>query len=62
MVEVKFSREEVIGYLEELYKSNEANTDEMELYENYVWNGQLNKLYKYTYINLVKKMKAEYEG
>jgi hypothetical protein len=55
MDKVKFHKEEVISFLETKIELNEANQDELELYEDYQWSGRLEK--NYTYKMLVKEMR-----
>jgi hypothetical protein len=55
MEKVKFHKEEVISFLETKIELNEANQDELELYEDYQWSGRLEK--NYTYKMLVKEMR-----
>lgn len=60
MEKIKFCEEEVLGFLEDIIISGEANQDELELYENYIWDGKLNKM-NYTYKRLVEQMRELYE-
>jgi hypothetical protein len=60
MEKVKFHKEEVISFLETKIELNEANQDELELYEDYQWSGELNKT-NYTYKLLLKQMRDLYE-
>jgi hypothetical protein len=60
MEKIKFCEEEVLGFLEDIIISGEADQDELELYENYIWNGKLHKM-NYTYKNLIMEMRKLYE-
>jgi hypothetical protein len=60
MTKLRFNKSEVISYLEEKLLMNEANQDETELYENYIWNNKLTK--GYTYKKLIAEMKDIFEG
>lgn len=60
----EFYRDEVIGFLEWLILHQEAGNDEMEMYEDMIWNecdiSKLNK-YKNIYKKLKKKMRKIYD-
>jgi hypothetical protein len=60
MTKLRFNKSEVISYLEDKILMNEANQDETELYENYIWNSKLTK--GYTYKKLIVEMKDIFEG
>jgi hypothetical protein len=60
MTKLRFNKSEVISYLEDKILMNEANQDETELYENYIWNSKLTK--GYTYKKLIAEMKNIFEG
>jgi hypothetical protein len=55
MEKVKFQKEEVISFLETKIELNEANQEELELYEDYQWSGKLEK--NDTYKMLIKEMR-----
>ena len=61
MNKVRFTREEVLAYLELLVISEEADEYELELYQDYLW-GFKHKLNIQidTYKNLLKKMRKVY--
>lgn len=61
MNKVKFKKEEVLSFLEELILDNLATEEELELYQDFKWSGKLNKN-NYTYKLVVRKLKKEYEG
>lgn len=60
MEKVKFRTSEVLGYLEEKISDNVATVDELELYEDYQWNGKLSKN-NYTYKSLLSEMRKLHE-
>jgi hypothetical protein len=60
MDKVKFHKEEAISFLETKIELNEANQDELELYEDYQWSGKLDKT-NYTYKLLIKQMRRLHE-
>jgi hypothetical protein len=60
MTKLRFSKSEVISFLEDLIKSGAANEEQEELYINYTWNGVLVK--NYTYKKVLRLMKKEYNG
>lgn len=60
MEKMKFMEEEVIGFLEDLILSGEANQDECILYENYHWNGYISKM-NYTYKHIIEQMRKLFE-
>jgi hypothetical protein len=55
MEKIRFSKSEVIAYLEEKILMNEATEDESALYEHYIWNRKLTK--GYTYKKLIREMR-----
>jgi hypothetical protein len=60
--QVRFRLSEVISYLEVRVINDEANKQEKEMYESFVWNGFLDKeKYFNTYNKVLKRMKEEYE-
>lgn len=61
MNKIYFSKMEVLAYLEDKILMNMATEDELEMYEEYVWNGKLNKN-NYTYKCLTMEMKRIYLG
>lgn len=63
MTKKKWKQSEVWAYLETLIIDEIATKDEIEMYEDYVWNGKLDKV-KYTYVIkcLINKMNKEYKG
>lgn len=60
MEKLKFSQEEVIGFLEDLIVSGEATQEEQNLYQNYMLYGKLIKM-SYTYKHLVEQMREWFE-
>lgn len=56
----QWRKSEVLAYIEELILRDEANDDEIRLYEDWVWNSNINELN--TYNKVLKKMKRQYEG
>lgn len=60
MEKVKFRTSEVLSYLEEKINDNVATVDELELYEDYQWNGKLSKN-NYTYKSLLSEMRKLHE-
>jgi hypothetical protein len=60
MKKLKFTQEEVIGFLEDLIVSGEANQDEQNLYQNYLLYGKLKKM-SYTYKHLIEQMRELFE-
>jgi hypothetical protein len=60
MDKLHFSEEEVLGFLEELIISGEANQDEQNLYQDYLLQCQLKK-FNHTYKQLVLKMRELFE-
>lgn len=58
-----FRESEVVGYLEEKCVSGLATRNELEMYENYKWEGKLDKKnYRGVYRKLLREMKKEYNG
>jgi hypothetical protein len=55
MEKLHFSKSEVIAFLEEMIEIGMATEDEQLLYENYIWNGKLER--SNTYKKVLKKMK-----
>ncbi|MCM3110015.1 hypothetical protein [Lederbergia lenta] len=62
MLDVKFEVSEVISYIEEKSIDGVATSEEDKLYEEYIWNGTINKLNYKTFNKAVKEMKRLYEG
>jgi hypothetical protein len=60
MTKLRFSKSEVISFLEDLIKDGAANEEQEELYINYTWNSVLVK--NNTYKQVLRMMKREYEG
>jgi hypothetical protein len=60
MDKLHFAEEEVLGFLEELIVSGEANQDEQNLYQDYLLFGQLKK-FNHTYKQLVMQMRELFE-
>jgi hypothetical protein len=60
MEKLKFSQEEVIGFLEDLIVSGEATQEEQNLYQNYLLYGELKK-FTYTYRTLIEQMRKLFE-
>lgn len=54
---LSFSKYEVISFVEYLILNNEATYEEELFYTNYIWS---NKLNKFTYKQIVKEMKLQY--
>jgi hypothetical protein len=61
MTKNTFRKEEVISFLEVKILENTATTDEVLLYEEYVWNGKLRKN-NYTYKKVIKQLTNMYNG
>jgi hypothetical protein len=59
MEKVKFSKLEVLAFVEELILDQMANEDELEWYEEVKWNNNFKT--NYTYKEIIKKMRNEYE-
>lgn len=63
MKKIRWLKSEVISFLEEKIKDETVDEDEMEMYEDYKWNGNLDKnKYINTYKNLLREMKKYYDG
>lgn len=60
MEKIRFNKSEVLAFVEELILDQMATEDELEWYENYVWDKQFK--INYTYKKLVEKMIKEYKG
>jgi hypothetical protein len=60
MEKLHFAEEEVLGFLEELIVSGEANQDEQNLYQDYLLQGHLKK-FNCTYKQLVLQMRDLFE-
>jgi hypothetical protein len=60
MEKLRFRKSEVIAYVEDLIHSNMATEDELNWYENFIWNNKFNK--NYTYKLVISKMRQEYNG
>jgi hypothetical protein len=60
MEKLRFRKSEVIAYVEDMILSNMASEDELNWYEEFIWNNKFNK--NYTYKLIVKKMSREYKG
>jgi hypothetical protein len=60
MNKIRFSKMEVLAFVEELILDQMANQDVLEWYENYVWNNEFKKNYIYKVI--IRKMVREYRG
>lgn len=59
MNELKFSKSEVVGFLESLIMNEEATQEETDLYSNYKWNGKLTN--NSTYKKVLAKMRRNFE-
>lgn len=60
---MKWTKEEVISYLEQKVLDGSADESEIELYEGFVWNGKLDRKNNlYTYKKLISQMKMIHEG
>lgn len=59
----RWKQSEVISFVEYKIINETANTDEVEMYEDYRWNGKLDKS-KYTYVikRLINEMNKEFKG
>jgi hypothetical protein len=60
MNKIRFSKMEVLSFIEDLILDQMANQDVLEWYENYVWDNEFKK--NYTYKVIVRKMTREYRG
>lgn len=59
----RWKKNDVIAYLEQLVLDELADNEQLEMYEDYMWSGKLDKN-KYTYIikKLVRDMDKQYKG
>jgi hypothetical protein len=55
MEKLHFTKSEVIAFLEEMIEIGMATEDEQTLYENYIWDGKLERTYVHK--KVLKKMK-----
>jgi hypothetical protein len=55
MEKLHFSKSEVTSFLEEMIEIGMATEDEQLLYENYIWDGKLER--NSTYKKVLRKMK-----
>ena len=60
MEKLHFCEEEVLGFLEDIIQSGEANQDEVEFYEDYRLFGKLHKM-NHIYKGLVMQMRELFE-
>lgn len=60
MTRRRFTKSDLIAFLEDKIEMNTATQDEMELYITYKWENILEV--NYTYKSLIKQMKSEYAG
>jgi hypothetical protein len=60
MEKLKFTQEEVIGFLEDLIVSGEATQDEQNLYQDFLLYGEMKK-FNYTYKHLIEQMREWFE-
>jgi hypothetical protein len=60
MEKLHFCEEEVLGFIEDKIKLNEATQEEQNLYQNYMLYGKLIKM-SYTYKHLVEQMREWFE-
>jgi hypothetical protein len=58
MEKITFRKEEVIAFLEDMIISEMATYEEEVLYQNYKWNGKLEK--NYTYKMVLHRMRELY--
>jgi hypothetical protein len=58
MEKIHFCEEEVIGYLENKILDQAADQDELELYQDFKWNGKFEK--NYTYKKVIHSMRELY--
>ncbi len=61
MDKLRWTEDEVVGFLEDSIKSNTATESELDFYLTYSWTGELNKNL-YIYRKIVRKMRREYKG
>lgn len=63
MEKLHWSDENVIEFLEYKIEHNEVTEDEMEFYEDMIWNGKLNKKkFFHTYKELIKQLRWYHVG
>ncbi|MGM7720513.1 hypothetical protein [Metabacillus sp. Hm71] len=60
MTKRRWTKSDLIAFLEDKIQMETATQDEMEYYENYIWNNELEV--NYTYKKLIREMKKEYMG
>jgi hypothetical protein len=60
MEKLKFSSEEVIGFVEDLIQSNQATQEQQNLYEDFLLFGELKK-FNSTYKSLIIMMRKLFE-
>jgi hypothetical protein len=58
MEKIHFCEEEVVSYLENKILDQAADQDELELYQNFKWNGKFEKTY--TYKKVIHRMRELY--
>lgn len=56
----RFTKSDLVAFLEDLIEMDTATQEEMEYYEDFHWTGELKV--NYTYKKIVRKMKREYMG
>jgi hypothetical protein len=56
-----FSENEVVAYLEDMIQMGMATSNEMELYEDYLYDGKMKKLNN-TYKQVIFRMRDEWES
>jgi hypothetical protein len=60
MDKLKFTQEEVIGFIEDKIQLNEATENEQIIYQDYLLFGELKK-FNHTYKSLIKQMRELFE-
>ncbi|PAD70705.1 hypothetical protein CHH83_02555 [Bacillus sp. 7586-K] len=60
MTKRRFSKSDLIAFLEDKIEMNTATQEEMDFYITYKWDNVLE--INYTYKSLIKQMKEEYMG
>lgn len=60
MTKQRFSKSDLIAFLEDKIEMNTATQEEMDFYITYKWDNVLE--INYTYKSLIKQMKEEYMG
>lgn len=63
MEKLHWTVEEVIGFVEGRILDKIADDKEIEMYEDYIWNGELNRdKYLHTYKKVLRRMRYFYEN